>query len=86
MHWMFHEVLYNHANRPRLIETIHNLNIHLNRYLVPFWVTLGVMNDWVEHHKELLDLVEKKQYEQAANVPREDIDQTTLLVLKNLNI
>ncbi len=86
LHWSFHKALYKRAGRPRLIETIDNLNINLIRYLVPIWATVGVGSDWVEGENELLNLVEKNKYNQAVKLLRKDIDRSTLLVLKNLTL
>ncbi|MFP6744222.1 MAG: GntR family transcriptional regulator [Alphaproteobacteria bacterium] len=85
-HWDFHCLLYSRMGRPRTLEIIERLNLHLNRYLVPIWSTVGIQSDWVSNHRTLLTLVERGDITGAVKKLRRDLDTTMLRVVKDITV
>ena len=85
-HWNFHRLLYGRMGRPRTLEIIERLNLHIIRYLVPVWAAVGIQPDWVSHHQSLVTLVERGDVAEAVEELQNDLDKTTLRVLKDLTL
>lgn len=85
-HWNFHRLLYSRMGRPRTLEIIERLNLHLNRYLVPIWSTVGIRPDWVGDHRTLITLVERGDIAGAVEELRRDLDTTMLRVVKDITV
>ena len=85
-HWNFHRLLYSHMRRPRTLEIIERLNLHLNRYLVPIWSTIGIQSDWASHHRTLITPVERGDITGAVEELRSDLDTTKRRVLKDITV
>jgi DNA-binding GntR family transcriptional regulator len=85
-HWNFHRLLYSRMGRPRTLEIIERLNLHLNRYLVPIWSTIGIQSDWVSDHRTLITLVEHGDIAGAVEELRRDLDTTMLRVVKDITV
>jgi DNA-binding GntR family transcriptional regulator len=82
-HWRFHRALYREAGRPRLLAMIEQQHNLLIRYLLPNWAILGVTTDWGSDESELMDLVEQRQVEAAAEWLRNDLRTTTMRVVQS---
>ena len=67
-------------------EIIERLNLHLNRYLVPIWSTIGIQPDWASHHRSLVTLVERGDIAGAVEELRRDLDATMGRVLKDITV
>ena len=85
-HWNFHCLLYSRMGRPRTLEIIERLNLHLNRYLVPIRSTVGIQSDWVSDHRTLLTLVERDDITGAVEELRRNLDTTMLRVVKDITV
>ena len=85
-HWNFHKLLYSQMGRPRTLEIIEQLNLHLNRYLVPVWSTIGIQDDWVSHHSALVTFIESGNFSGAVKELRSDLDKTMIRVVKEISI
>lgn len=85
-HWNFHRLLYSRMGRPRTLEIIENLNLQLNRYLVPIWAAVGIQSDWSEDHSHLITLIENRDYSGAVQELRNDIEKTMIRVVKDISL
>ncbi len=85
-HWDFHRSLYAAANRPRMLLQIENLNLHLIRYLMPIWTTIGISDDWIEHHMGLVDMLRARRFDEAADELRNDLEETMFRVISRSRI
>jgi len=84
LHRQFHMVLYRRAGRPRMLETIERLHVHLVRYLSPHWAIEGVQADWSEGEAELMDHVERGRVADALDFLRRDLEQAMMRVVRAL--
>jgi DNA-binding GntR family transcriptional regulator len=73
LHWGFHNRLYVHARRPRLIGQIKSLQITINRYYLPIWRTVGLSADWDDSHQVIVDALRAREFERAATITGDQI-------------
>jgi len=81
-HWGFHRTLYGRAGRRRLLALIEQQHGLLMRYMLPHWALLGVMRDWGDEEGALMELVEQRRAEAAADWLRRDLSLATDRVMR----
>lgn len=81
-HWGFHRALYRRAGRRRLLALIEHQHGLLMRYLLPQWAVLGVMRNWGEDECALMELVDQRRAEEAAEWLRCDLRTATDRVMQ----
>lgn len=72
-HWAFHRALYQRAGRPRLLALIEQHHNLLARYLLPSWAQFGVMDEWAPDEMGLMELVERRQVDDAVRWLQRDL-------------
>jgi DNA-binding GntR family transcriptional regulator len=72
-HWLFHQIIYRPARRPRLLALIEQQHLLLVRHLLPNWGMHGVLDDWASDEAELIALIEQRQVEEAVAWLRRDL-------------
>lgn len=73
LHWGFHNRLYVHAERPRLLGQIRSLQVAINRYYLPAWRTAGLSADWDNSHQVIVDALRERDFERAATMTGDQI-------------
>lgn len=73
LHWDFHRTLYSKCERPRLLAEIGALYVSINRYLLPMWSAVGLSEDWVDSHMEIVLAIKSKKIGRAKKLIVEQI-------------
>ncbi|MEJ2459029.1 MAG: FCD domain-containing protein, partial [Novosphingobium sp.] len=68
LHWEFHNRLYARAGRARLLSQISQLQIAINRYVLPVWQSVGLSEDWDDSHLAILNAVRTGDVTSAAQM------------------
>ncbi len=80
----FHDVIYRATDNQKLIQFLNNLSEQMYRYRVEYLKDDSVFPRLVKEHDEIMDLVEKRDKENAAKVMCEHIDNQITSVLKQI--
>lgn len=84
LHWTFHNRLYVHANRPRLIAQIETLQLAISRYYLPIWRAVGLADEWDESHRDIVTALRDGEVEDAARLTRDQIQHATSRMMDQL--
>ncbi len=80
----FHDVIYRATDNQKLIQLLNNLSEQMYRYRVEYLKDDSVFPRLIKEHDEIMDLVEKRDKENAAKVMCEHIDNQITSVLKQI--
>ena len=84
-HWMFHRLLYAKANRRLLLTHIETLYDSIARYLYPIWATIGVSDDWIDSHLEIVALLRRGKLDRAVSLLTRDTQRAANRIRKELH-
>ncbi len=80
----FHDVIYQATDNEKLIQLLNNLSEQMYRYRVEYLKDENVFPRLAREHDEIVELVEKRDKENAAKVMCEHIDNQITSVLQKI--
>ena len=80
----FHETIYRPANRERTLALVANLRLNFERYLRFTWAETPHLEQSQREHRQILDLCEARQIEEACALLRRHIAATGDLLITRL--
>lgn len=84
LHWNFHNRLYVHANRPRLIAQIESLQLAISRYFLPVWRTVGLSEEWDDSHRDIVTALRNGDADAAVRLTSDQIREAMYRMLNQL--
>ncbi|MFQ6242735.1 GntR family transcriptional regulator [Sinorhizobium meliloti] len=84
LHWNFHNRLYVHANRPRLIAQIESLQLAISRYFLPVWRTVGLSEEWDDSHRDIVTALRNGDADEAVRLTSDQIQHAMHRMLDQL--
>lgn len=72
----FHQTMYQAADMPTVLRTVHNLWTASNSVLVAYGQSKDAVSVAQEEHQELIELIEKREAEAAADLLRRHLGST----------
>jgi len=70
LNWQFHEILYQAANRPKLLSLIQNMHNNVERYMRIYLSTMHYQEKSQKEHRLLLDACAKRDVKAAHKLLR----------------
>lgn len=77
LNWLFHATLYEKADRPRLLATIKNLHINVDRYVRLQMAKMDYGKHSQKEHYQILNACRQKDVETAMRLLKEHIDRAS---------
>ena len=68
------------ADRPRLLTQIGSLYVNITRYLLPLWARVGLSEDWVDSHLDIVSSIRDGDIEEASRLIVDQIAEASIRV------
>ncbi len=85
-YWNFQKIPDSQTGYPRTLEITEQLNLHLNRYLIPTWSKIEVQNDWVSDHSAVVIPIKTGNFTRIAEELRSDLDKPLIRIVKDVSV